>query len=250
VVFVLNVLAFLLMGLQARAILERLAGEALWHALAFAGMVFAIVVLVRLAWVMSYRTLLKPLAARLHDDSPGSAGSPRLRLLVAWCGMRGILTLATAFSLPADFPGRDVIVLAAFGVVLGTLIIQGSTISLLIRWLGIPSDTSLEGDIAAARRQLAHAGLAALEDHGEAHGRQHDAIREALTSRAQSQGEPDLQTSADNLQLAVVQAQRRALIALHLGGAIAEDAFRVLQQELDWRELSLSPGTAREIAEA
>ena len=258
VVFVLNVLAFLLMGLQARAILERLQGAALWHALAFAAMVFAIVVLVRLAWVMSYRIVLKPLAVRLQDGSE-SAGSPRLRLLVAWCGMRGILTLATALSLPADFPGRDVIVLAAFGVVLGTLIIQGSTIALLIRWLGIPSDTSLEDDIAAARRRLAQAGLAALEGRAGlvahegragAPGRQHDALLEALRSRAQGQGEPDLQTSADAMQLAVVQAQRRELIALHHVGAIAEDAFRVLQQELDWRELSLAPSTAREIAEA
>jgi len=248
-VFVLNVLAFLLMGLQAHAIIQRLQGPELWSALRFAGLVFLVVVLVRLIWVMTYRNIFQPLSTRLPDTSQPHSNQ-RLRLLVAWCGMRGVLTLATALSLPDSFPGRDVIVLSAFGVVLGTLIIQGSTISLLIRWLRIPSDSTLEGDIAAARQHLAQAGLRELQARDDAPSKQRDALLEALASRALTSSGPDLQAGADAMRLAVTVAQRRALIEMHRQGSIAEDAFRVLQQELDWRELSLAPLDARAIAEA
>ena len=248
VVFVLNVLAFLVMGLQAHAIVGRLHGAELTHALVFAAVVFALVVLVRLFWVLSYRNLFRPLSRRIHDGSRGYSNN-RLRLLVGWCGMRGILTLATAFSLPLHFPGRDVIVLAAFGVVLGTLIIQGATIAPLIRLLGIPADNSLEADIAVARRKLAQAGLAALDEKGDISERQHQALRHALASRAHEEAADEL-AKVDALYHAVVLAQRQALIGLHQRGEIAEDAFGLLQQELDWRELSVAPRTAREIAEA
>jgi NhaP-type Na+/H+ or K+/H+ antiporter len=154
-VFMLNVLAFLLMGLQARQIIQSLARRELWDALTFAGLVFLIVVVVRIVWVMSYRQVLAPLVRRAGEAETGSRA---LRMLVAWCGMRGILTLATAFSLPYRFPGRDVIVLSAFAVVLGTLVIQGSTVTLLLRWLRIPRDGTMDDDIRTGRAALARRG--------------------------------------------------------------------------------------------
>jgi CPA1 family monovalent cation:H+ antiporter len=216
-VFGLNVTAFLLMGLQMRSILSQLEGAQMWSAIGFAALVFVCVVLVRIAWVLSYRWILGPILPSLRDPP---AGTVRTRFLVGWCGMRGILTLATAMSLPSDFPGRDLIVLSAFAVVLGTLVLQGATIAPLIRWLGIPRDTSLDRDVQFA--------CSALE----------------------SIPAGDLKKPSRDAERALVAAQRKALHALVLDGKIPEDAFRVLQEELDWRELSLTPHAQREIAEA
>src|SRR4029077_6975795 len=124
VVFILNVLAFLLMGLQARDILNQLQSDALWHALAFAGIVLGVVIGVRFAYVMLYGVVLRRF--RTFFELKGAViPKVSIGILISWCGMRGLVTLATALALPLDFPSRDVIVLSAFIVVLGTLILQG-----------------------------------------------------------------------------------------------------------------------------
>ncbi|MDR7098970.1 CPA1 family monovalent cation:H+ antiporter [Lysobacter niabensis] len=223
VVFVLNVIAFALMGLQTRSILMRLHGTQMWDALGFAALVFAVVVVVRIVWVMSYRRVLGAWLPSLRQPPVGTAGT---RFLVGWCGMRGILTLATAMSLPVDFPGRDLIVLSAFAVVLGTLVVQGATIAPLIRWLGIPRDTSLEQDVQRGRSALAD-------------------VRAGVVSQRAA-----VPVLSDDGERVAVTAQREALNALLCENRLPEDAFRVLQEELDWRELSLTPHTEREITEA
>jgi CPA1 family monovalent cation:H+ antiporter len=153
VVFVLNVLAFLLMGLQARVIFSELEGAALWHALGFAGTVLAVVIGVRFAWVMTYGWMIRRYrsfaAKRWSRQVP--APPARIGVLVSWCGMRGLVTLATAFALPLQFPNRNLIVLSAFTVVLGTLIVQGFTIRPLIALLRIAPDHALADAVCEAR---------------------------------------------------------------------------------------------------
>lgn len=225
-VFVLNVLAFLLMGLQAREIVQRLEPAALWQSIGFAALVLAVVVAVRLVWVLSYRAVL----GRVLPALSTTGGDWKLRLLIGWSGMRGVLTLATAMSLPASFPGRDLIVLSAFAVVLGTLVVQGASLGWLIRWLGLPPDTSLQSDTEAARAVLDRAG----ED-----------LSDTAPASVRNAGDAD----ATHAALAVVAARRAALHALQREHRIPEDAFRQLQQELDWRELSLTAHRGGEISE-
>jgi monovalent cation/hydrogen antiporter len=110
-VFVLNVLAFVLMGLQVRPILSRLSEESRLEALALGAAILATVILVRLAWVLGYRAVVRLMSRLLWSRSHAEAPDVRGDLLVGWCGMRGLVTLATAFALPFDFPGRDPIVL-------------------------------------------------------------------------------------------------------------------------------------------
>src|SRR5262249_29352808 len=125
-VFVLNVLAFVLMGLQARPILERLAGGGLGAALLFAGAVLAAGLLVRRPWVLGAGAVVRRYMTSGSESDADTLGF-RDDVVIGWCGVRGLVTLATAFALPLDFPGRDPIVLAAFCVVLGTLVLQGLT---------------------------------------------------------------------------------------------------------------------------
>src|ERR1700719_3115898 len=162
-VFVVNVLAFVLMGLQARPIIERLSPEQRWGSLVFALTVLAVVIAVRIAWLVVYRAIV----ATIRRWRPGLADrlasrDPRGAIVLGWSGMRGLITLATAFALPQQFPGRDLIVLCAFCVVLGTLVIQGFTLLPLMRLLHFEDDGAVEREVSRARVAVMQAALDSL----------------------------------------------------------------------------------------
>ncbi len=236
VVFVLNVLAFLLMGLQARSILTELPAESLKQDLAFAGIVLLVVIAVRFAWVMLYGLVLR----RFHgffEKRVLRVPVPKARIgvLVSWCGMRGLVTLATAFALPPQFPGRDVIVLSAFTVVLGTLIVQGFTIRPLIALLRIAPDPSLDQEVAATRRAMIEASLAGIKDATE---EGIDGLRAELSAERDAsvdRSRPD--TSYDRARMLAIAAARRFLWERRRQGHIFDDTYHRLEDELDRAEL-------------
>ena len=170
IVFLLNVLAFLFMGMQARMILEQMTSVRLRDALGAAGAVVLAVIVVRIVLVMVWNRLAARFQAIRGDLPPPTLGQG---VLVAWCGMRGLVTLATAFALPADFPQRDVVVLTAFGVVLATLVVQGLTLTPLIHGLKLDRMEDTDADLADARRALSDAGAAALANVDGVEGRPH-----------------------------------------------------------------------------
>ncbi len=134
VVFILNVLAFLFMGLQTRAIVGALPPSQLWAALRFALLVLATVISVRIVVLSVYHAVSSRVWREIKPSWLPRPLSWRTTLVLSWCGTRGLLTLATSFALPLDFPNRNLIVLSAMCVVLGTLIVQGITLKPLIRW--------------------------------------------------------------------------------------------------------------------
>jgi Na+/H+ antiporter len=239
VIFVLNVLAFLLMGLQTRDILNQLQSDALMHALAFAGIVLGIVIGVRFAYVMTYGLVLRTFRSffelRMHSKIPSAS----IGMLVSWCGMRGLVTLATALALPREFPSRDVIVLSAFVVVLGTLVLQGFTIRPLIALLRIAPDASLDEDVGQTRNAMLDAALTELAEfagEGAAALRsEYEAARVGNVGRAQ----PD--TEYDNMRRRAIAAERRLLADWRRRGRIQDDAYHLLEDELDRAELHVAP---------
>jgi len=241
VVFVLNVLAFLLMGLQARVILARLSSDGLGHAFVVAGAVLLTVVLVRFAWVMGYGFMLQLVMTRFPRLVRGPRPNSRVGLLVSWCGMRGLVTLATAFALPQDFPGRDIIVLSAFVVVFGTLVLQGLTVVPLIRVLAIGVDDSMKHELAHARAALVRAALDCIQaDSGTAA----EALRDEFgdEQRAlQNEASPETQSEFSRLRRKCIAAQRAALTQLRANGDVAEDVYQQLLERLDWQELNAMP---------
>ena len=242
-VFVLNVLAFVIMGLQARPILNRLSRESLVHALLVSGAVLATVIVVRIAYAMAYNTV-----ARLKNRWFGVALTPGTApptvaggLLVSWCGMRGLVTLATAFALPPGFPGRDLIVLSAFCVVLGTLVIQGFTLRPLLDRLGFEADGGVGREISRGRLGMMQAALDTLAGERSPAAA---AVREGyLAARevAASPEEPQGATEHDRLRLRAITAQRLTLHRLREEGAIGDEAFHRLEEEVDWAELDAAP---------
>jgi CPA1 family monovalent cation:H+ antiporter len=212
------VLAFLFVGLQARTIVRELDPAELRHALAFALVVLAVVIVVRIVIVMIYNRAIQPVYRRLGY---GPGPSIKQGILASWCGMRGMVTLAAALALPVQFPERGLIVLSALTVVLGTLVIQGLTLEPLVRLLKFPRDTSQEGEFALARATL------------------QDIARRSSAEAGKPQPPPGAPAfDYHGLRATTVQRQRDALHALHDEGRIEEDTFRALEQELDLEEVA------------
>src|SRR5206468_5037602 len=163
-VFVLNVLAFIFIGLQIRPILESLepAARGRYFAVAFA--VLLTVIVVRIAWHMSFNAVIRWRERRFgfHPPRPMLRPTVGSGLIISWAGMRGIVTLAAAMALPAAFPYRDLIALTAFSVVLGTLTIQGLTLKPLLWALDLHDADPVGREVNAARERALRAGLASF----------------------------------------------------------------------------------------
>jgi CPA1 family monovalent cation:H+ antiporter len=219
------VLAFLFVGLQARAALRNFDAAQLHHALAFAGLVFLTVVLVRIVWVLLYNRLVQPWARKR-----GKGPTLKQGIVAAWCGMRGMVTLAAALALPPAFPQRGLVVLSALAVVLGTLVLQGATLAPLIRLLRFPSDDSRDQTLQQTRRTLAAVAEAHLDGHDDA---------AAAVLREEWRLERDTSSDAlDTLRLATIRAQRDALWLQWREDRIDDEVFRTLERELDLAELA------------
>src|SRR6185312_10457308 len=127
------------------------------------------VILVRIVWVLADAGMARWRRWRVGTDGTPRYPSMRAAIVIAWCGMRGIVTLAAALALPAGspdappFPYRDLILFAAFSVVLGTLVVQGMTLSPLMRALALEDDGSVEREVRLARAETARAALDAVD---------------------------------------------------------------------------------------
>ena len=250
VVFVLNVLAFLFMGLQTRAIVAALPASELWPALRVASIILATVIGVRILVLVAYHAV----SSRVwHAYKPSWLPRPvswRATLVLSWCGTRGLLTLATSFALPPNFPSRNVAVLSAMTVVLGTLIIQGMTLKPLIRWLGVGDDNrEFNADLSKARTQIIEAGLASAE-------REPATVAVVLKKQLQesmhiagSRRDPQASTRFDTGLARAVAAQRSKLHDLRGAGIVADDVFHRLEEELDFLELAALPSRDLEVEE-
>ncbi|WP_199902283.1 cation:proton antiporter [Azospirillum sp. B506] len=241
VTFVLNVLAFTLIGLQLGPILETLNSKELMRLVGAALIILVVVIVVRLLWVMAYTMTQKKGPA---TDQKASGAMPPLSVkggvVISWSGMRGIVTLAAALALPMSFPGRDFILLTAFVVVLGTLVVQGLTLRPLLVFLRLPKDNTVAMELSLARAAALKAAMAELDGDGTpAAERLRSMYKEAL-SKARHGHDP--RESSDNtLRRRVVPVSRHAIAELRRSGTIGDDAYRLVEEELDWLELSSGP---------
>ncbi len=237
VVFLLNVLAFLFMGMQARTIIAQMTGTHLRGALGAAGAVILAVIVARVILVMLWNRLAARFKAIRGDLPPPTLGQG---VLVAWCGMRGLVTLATAFALPGDFPQRDVVVLTAFGVVLATLVVQGLTLAPLIRGLALHRLEDADRDLAEARKALWGAGAEAL---ATAEGIEAGHVRYGYDVQA----DEEAALLYHRAGMAAVAAERSRLEVLRAAWQLDDAGYYQLLEEIDWRELTHLPENERRI---
>jgi CPA1 family monovalent cation:H+ antiporter len=241
------VVAFLLMGLQARRILEAMSAEELQRAMGFAVIVVVGVILARMAMAFLLHAVVASRHRSGHELAPFTSGET---LLVGWAGMRGLVTLATAFALPADFPERDLVVLTAFAVVLATLVIQGATLAPMIHLLKLGRQAEVRDELKVARRSLAEAAFQRLEKED---GTEAEAIRTICRDHWTASTEANKASALDrrrDLTIAAVLAQRQRLEELRDTDQIGATQYLELQEDLDWKQLSVGSDEDRRITES
>jgi monovalent cation/hydrogen antiporter len=241
VIFALNIFAFIFIGLQIRPILVELAPAARREYLLVALAVLATVVVVRVAWHMSFNAAIRWRDRRFgfHPPRPMLRPTVGSGLVISWAGMRGIVTLAAALALPIGFPERDLIVLTAFFVVLGTLLLQGLTLKALLRKLDLHDGDPVAAEVRTARERVLAAALAQLPAGSSP---AMDLMRKDMkmrlggtagAARTGTQG-----SGHEDAYRAALRSARGTLLALRDAGDIGDDAFHTLENDLDWLEAS------------
>ena len=245
-VFVLNVLAFVFIGLQIRPILTSLEPTKRTRYLFVAGAVLFTVIVVRIAWVMTHNTVVRWKIRRFGFHPPRPIQRPTLGsgLIISWSGMRGIVSLAAALALPirigdAPFPYRDLIVLTAFSVVLGTLVLQGLTLRPLLRVLDLRDDDPVGREVEAARDRALQAALATVGGDTSPAAKAVRAEFAAHLKRAAPDpgAEGARGSSHEAIHRRALAAARRVAFDMRARDEIGDHAFHRLEEEFDWVEM-------------
>ncbi len=166
--FLLNGFIFILIGLQLPTVLRALSGYSKLQLLWYASVVSLAVILVRILWVFPAAYLPRLLIPSLRQRDPYPAWQHTT--LIAWTGMRGVVSLAAALALPVrtrngePFPGRDLILFLTFSVIVATLVIQGLSLPPFIRWLGLEEDYAAGREECEARLKANQAALVRLDE--------------------------------------------------------------------------------------
>jgi CPA1 family monovalent cation:H+ antiporter len=242
VVFALNILAFIFIGLQIRPILEGLAAADRGRYFAVTGAVLLTVIVVRLAWHMSFNAVVRWRNRRFgfHPPRPMLRATIGSGLIISWAGMRGIVSLAAAMALPSAFPYRDLIVLTAFAVVLGTLAIQGLTLKPLLRALDLHDDDPVGRELSAARERALRAGLASFARDRSPIA---EVVRQEFTARLayerpDADADDATHSAHSEIYRGALQAARQAVLAMRANDEIGDAAFHRMEEELDWLEMA------------
>jgi CPA1 family monovalent cation:H+ antiporter len=242
-VFILNVLAFILIGMQLRPIWTGLDQAVQLEYCTVAAWILAAVIFTRVAWVITYRTFFRLLIAQGLLHPRNSIAVPTLKggVVIAWCGMRGIVTLAAAYALPESFPYRDLILLTSFAVVLGSLVIQGLTLRPLIVALRLKEDNFVAIEVARARGIAFRAALDEIDGDPSEEAEILRLEYRAMLLRAENDPDGGVSSGelpADPLRRRAIRAARHSILTLRRSGEIGDDAFHQLEEELDRAELS------------
>ena len=261
VIFVVNGMAFLLIGLQLPTVTSDIEGYGLVELIGMAAAVSLTVVVIRLVWVYPATYLPRWLSPSLARRDP--APPARVPLILGWGGMRGAVSLAAALALPLQtdagdpLPGRGLVIFLAFSVILVTLIGQGLTLPALIRGLGVADDGETEHEEIHARTVASEAALRRLDElRGEVPGHLPliDQLRERYAHRGEhlvhDHGDESAQAGSpvpvpeeveemehDEIRRSVIAAERVAVLALRDSGEISDDALRAVERDLDLDEL-------------
>ncbi len=259
IAFFLENTVFLLIGLQASWILDDVGSSTIGtgRIVAVCALTLVAVVVLRLVWVFFARYLLiRP----GHDPDLGRPPPATFTFLLGWAGMRGVVTLAAAFVIPADTPHREVLLLIAFTVVAGTLFAQGLSLPWLTRRLRVPSPDPLEDALARATvlQQASKAGFKRL--HALEYDDPHDVfdlLKQRIEQRNFAAWER-LGTTADQetptelysrVRLEMIGAERSRVLEIRSSGTVASEVISEVLSMLDVEEsmLDISQQSREEI---
>ena len=252
-VFLVNCVLFILIGLELPEVVGQLSEFSRGQLLAYGAIVSSVVILVRPIWVFPAAWLPRLLSRRLRERDP--IPSWRIISVVAWSGMRGVVSLAAALALPTTlpngqaFPYRSLLVFLTFCVILSTLVLQGLSLPLAVHWLGVKERHDGEHE-RKARLKLAQAALAHLNKLAAQNPRHEKAlqhvsagyqerIQDLTDDLAEVLGWSDHRehwVAIRRLRLETLEAERRELIKLRREHQVNEELMHKLERELDLEE--------------
>jgi CPA1 family monovalent cation:H+ antiporter len=255
ITFLLNGLIFILIGLQLRSVVEGLNEYTAGQLVSYALLTSLTVILVRMVWVFPATYVPRWASRRIreHDPSP----SWRNVSIIAWTGMRGVISLAAALALPLQtasgvlFPDRDLIIFLTFCVILATLVVQGLSLPVLIRALGLEDDRIGDKEETHGRVSIAEAALERLdelvdedwvrEDTAERMRGLYSYRRNRFASRFEGDPEGVEERSAayQHLMVELLGAQRLRLITMRDEGSIGDEVMHRIERDLDLEESRL-----------
>jgi monovalent cation/hydrogen antiporter len=253
--FLLNGLAFIMVGLQLRKVYFQLDDYPLLELLKDMGAIVLTVVVVRIVWVFAaaYLPWLFIPSLRKSCECP-----PWQHIaVIGWAGIRGVDSLATALAVPfvigdrSSFPSRNLVIFLSFGVILATLVLQGFTLPLLIRWFKLSDDGQDEDEEMLGRAAAAEAALRRLDELAKEPWASADTIEKIRSIYANrlrryqsrlrnSECTPVYEKRAESvrrLQLELLQAERQAILDLHQREVINDDVLRDIEHDIDLEEL-------------
>ncbi|MFL5826240.1 MAG: Na+/H+ antiporter [Thermoleophilaceae bacterium] len=250
--FLLNSFLFLLLGLQFRTIVDGIEGASPSRLLGYAAAVCGTAIGIRLVWQFTVPYLMRVLSRRLRREQPPLPWQQRL--VIGWSGMRGAVSLAAALAIPlrtdsrAAFPRRDLIIFLTFAGIFATLVLQGLTLPLLMRALGVRGDERTSEAEDRARANAAHAALARLEDVAQERRLPEETLeglRDLYEDRlmrlkarldADGDGHPELEQRADlyrELLREMIDAERDTIVEMRDKGEIDNEVMRRIERDLD-----------------
>jgi monovalent cation/hydrogen antiporter len=253
-VFVFEAFIFILIGLSLRGVLERVGGiDVVLREMA--APIFLIVLAMtaaRFVWVFGSDAVLAALTALGFKRARplGAAGAT----VLSWAGMRGVVTLAVALTLPETLPGRDFMLVAAFAVILVTVLLQGTTLGIVIRSLGLVEDDAGHARLTASEAEAAMIAIQketveklAYDDQGNLI---HPQLLERYTRRAavatsyagNEEEHKDRINAHFDVILGAVAAGRNELMRLHRAGDIDDETLHSLERDLDIEEIGALDG--------
>ena len=249
--FVLNGVIFLVLGLQLPSILSEIKGLSLSILVRDAALFCSLVIVLRLIWVYPGAWISAQIRHRLHLKQVDKF-SPAAIFVIGWSGMRGVLALAAAISLPeklnsgAPFPQRNVLIFLTFCVIFATLVLQGLSLPTIIRRLGLSGNLGGHGEEELARRQMISAALESLDQVKRESGQERPDSYEQLDryyrrrlalleQRFSKNGEPSEEqfVRQDSLAQQLRTIERSEALKLRDENKIHDEVLRRLERELD-----------------
>jgi CPA1 family monovalent cation:H+ antiporter len=254
--FVVNAILFVLIGLQLRGVVDGLDGYAAGTLVGYGLAVTAVVIATRLVWMFTIPYLIRALDRRPAQRARRVGA--RIRIVAAWSGMRGAVSLAVALALPLTtdagdpFPQRNLLIFLTFAVIFFTLVVQGLTLPTVIRKLGISDGGAESNEELRGRLVATKAALAQLDELEAEEWTRDDTIermrglyayrKRRLAARAgkiEDDGYEDRSLAYQQTIQAVLAAQRVALVNMRNAGDLSNDAMLRIMRELDLEESRL-----------
>jgi monovalent cation/hydrogen antiporter len=254
VIFILNGIIFIMIGLQLPGISASILREhSFGTIMLYAAIVSGTVILGRIIWVIPGTYLPRWFSKNIRQTEQRPA--KRLVAIVAWSGMRGVVSLAAALALPLmiqgskPFPNRNLIIFLTFSVIFATLILQGLSLRPLIKWLGIKADGIEHEQEQEARLKIASSIIEHIEETyslslteevlNQIKTKYEIRIQRMRKDRDKGKLNDELINQFHKIQHELLDTERKIVIALRKEGKISDEVLRKIEYELDLEETRL-----------